>query len=45
MADDTLVGNMNTEWLLAYFAEKGVAPSLNQAALQKSLQLATEIFV
>jgi len=45
MADDALVGNMNTEWLLAYFAEKGVAPSLNQAALQKSLQLATEIFV
>lgn len=45
MANDELVGNLNTEGLLAYLEEKGAAPQLNQAALQKSLELAAEIFV
>jgi hydroxymethylglutaryl-CoA lyase len=45
MANDELVGNLNTEWLLEFLSEKGAAPELNQAALQRSLELATEIFV
>jgi len=45
MADDELVGNMNTEWLLGYFREKGHNLTLNEEALQKSLILANEIFV
>lgn len=45
MAHDDLVGNMNTEWLLHYLREKGEALTLNNAALEKSLQLAEQIFV
>lgn len=45
MANDVLVGNLNTEWLLDYLTEKNAAPKLNYEALQKSLQLANEIFV
>ncbi len=45
MANNELVGNMNTEWLLAFFKEKGQSLSINNQALQQSLQLATEIFV
>lgn len=45
MADDDLVGNINTEWLLQFFKEKGVLPQLNEEALKESLQLADQIFV
>jgi hydroxymethylglutaryl-CoA lyase len=45
MAGNDLVGNMNTEWLLAYLEEKGTAQHYNTAALETSLQLANEIFV
>lgn len=45
MANDDLVGNMATEWLLDYFNEKGITPQLNTATLQKSMQLADQIFV
>ena len=45
MANDELVGNMNTEWMISYFEEKGVLPELNKQALQESLQLASEIFI
>lgn len=45
MANNDLVGNMNTEWLLDYFAVKNAAPFLNIDALKQSLQLADEIFV
>lgn len=45
MAHDALVGNMNTEWLLQYLAEKNKAPQLNGAALEKSIRLAEQIFV
>lgn len=44
MANDALVGNMNTEWLLEYMMEKEAAPQLDKTALEKSLQLAAEIF-
>ena len=45
MANNTLVGNLDTEWLLSYLAEKKNSPQLNNAALQKSLHLAEQIFV
>ncbi|MCW3087851.1 MAG: hydroxymethylglutaryl-CoA lyase [Sediminibacterium sp.] len=45
MAQDDLVGNMNTEKMIAYFEEKGWPTRINQAALQESLELAGEIFV
>jgi hydroxymethylglutaryl-CoA lyase len=45
MANDELVGNMNTEWMIPYFAEQGLLPQLDQEALQESLRLAGEIFV
>jgi hydroxymethylglutaryl-CoA lyase len=45
MANDTLVGNMNTEWMITYFAGKGVLPALDGEALDQSLNLASSIFV
>jgi hydroxymethylglutaryl-CoA lyase len=45
MANDALVGNLNTEWLLQYFSEKGVAPQFDEKALEQSLRVAEEIFV
>ena len=44
MADDDLVGNMNTELLISYFNEHKVLAPLNQEALSLSIQLAEEIF-
>lgn len=45
MANDDLVGNMNTEQMVAYFEEQGIENNLNKNALARSLQIATEIFV
>lgn len=45
MANDELVGNMNTEWLIPHFKERHLLPPLNEKALAESLRLATEIFV
>lgn len=45
MAQDELVGNMNTEWMIDYFQSVKLLPAINTAALQESLQLAAEIFV
>jgi hydroxymethylglutaryl-CoA lyase len=45
MADDELVGNMNTELMIDYFNQQGILPPLNTAALQHSLQLADRIFI
>ncbi len=44
MADDELVGNMNTEWMIDYFVQHNMELPLNQEALTKSLQLAGKIF-
>jgi hydroxymethylglutaryl-CoA lyase len=44
MANDDLVGNMNTEWMINYFEEKQLLPPLNMTALEKSLRLASQIF-
>lgn len=45
MAGDELVGNMNTEFIVAYLQEYNRPTHLNDEALRQSLQLATEIFV
>jgi hydroxymethylglutaryl-CoA lyase len=45
MAQDDLVGNMNTELIISYLEEKKLVSGLNKNALQKSLELASEIFV
>jgi hydroxymethylglutaryl-CoA lyase len=45
MAQDDLVGNMNTELIISYLEERNLINGLNKNALQKSLQLASEIFV
>ena len=45
MANDDLVGNMRTEWMIDYFKKKKLSNDFNEDALAKSLQLASEIFV
>lgn len=45
MAGNDLVGNMNTEHMISYLQGKDLLGNLNQEALQKSLQLASEIFI
>ena len=44
MADDVLVGNMNTEWMIDYFNKENLLPPLDMQALEQSLSLAEEIF-
>jgi hydroxymethylglutaryl-CoA lyase len=44
MANDELVGNMNTEWMIQYFEENALSPQLNKEALAESLRIASEIF-
>ena len=45
MAGDDLVGNMNTELMISYLEENKLIKGLNKDALQKSLELASRIFV
>lgn len=45
MAQDELVGNMDTTVMIDYFEEKGLLQSLNRTALQESLRIAGEVFV
>lgn len=45
MADDEMVGNMNSEWMIAYFEENMLLDNLNKEALNESLKIAGEIFV
>lgn len=44
MANNDLVGNMNTEWMINYFKYQDALPQLNFDALQNSLTIAAEIF-
>ena len=44
MAKDELVGNMNMEWMIHYFKEKGRLVPLDFAALQNSVSIAEKIF-
>lgn len=45
MADDELVGNMDTELMIQYFKEQQLLPALNEDALKESLRIAGEIFI
>ena len=45
MANDELVGNMNTEWMISYFEKNNIATGLNKEALEESLRIAGEIFI
>jgi len=45
MADDELVGNMDTELMIPYFEEKGLLNNLDHTALQRCSQMAATIFV
>ena len=44
MANDDLVGNIDTEWLISFFEQYDKMPGLNKTALAKSLTLANDIF-
>jgi hydroxymethylglutaryl-CoA lyase len=45
MAGNALVGNMDTEWMIRHFREKGLLGDLDEGALADSLRLAGEVFV
>ena len=45
MADDELVGNMDSELMVDYFEEHGLLPGLNKEALTDSLRMAAEVFI
>lgn len=45
MADDELVGNMDTELMIPYFKEKGLVDELDMEALERCSRMASEIFV
>jgi hydroxymethylglutaryl-CoA lyase len=45
MADDELVGNMNSEWMIDYFKQRNLLPELNAEALGESLRMAGKIFI
>ncbi len=45
MADDELVGNMDTELMIPYFEEQNLLTDLDKTALDKCSRLAAEIFV
>ncbi len=44
MANDELVGNMNSELMIQFFEGQNLLPALNKEALQESLRIAGEIF-
>lgn len=44
MADDELVGNMNTELMIPYFEEKGLLTGIDKDALHEALMIANQIF-
>lgn len=45
MADDKLVGNMDSELMIQYFKELGYCKDIDADALRESIKLAGEIFV
>jgi hydroxymethylglutaryl-CoA lyase len=44
MADDVLVGNMNTEWMIGYFESLGFNLNINKPALETASAIAGNIF-
>ncbi|HMG67445.1 MAG TPA: hydroxymethylglutaryl-CoA lyase [Chitinophagaceae bacterium] len=45
LANDELVGNMDTEFMIGYFKERKLLEPLNEEGLKESLQIASGIFV
>ena len=45
MADDELVGNMDSELMINYFEQNNLLTVLNKEALAESLRIAGEIFI
>ncbi|HUM65494.1 MAG TPA: hydroxymethylglutaryl-CoA lyase [Chitinophagaceae bacterium] len=45
MANDELVGNMDSEWMIKYFDELIMLPELDKEALAESLRIAGEVFI
>jgi hydroxymethylglutaryl-CoA lyase len=45
MADDELVGNMDTELMIPYFNEKKILNNLDETALKECSRMAAEIFI
>jgi hydroxymethylglutaryl-CoA lyase len=45
MANDELVGNMNTEWMINYFESRGTKTGIDKNALLDSLAIAERIFI
>jgi len=45
MAQDELVGNMDTLYMINMFRQQGLLPDLNQDALNKCVRLAGEVFI
>lgn len=45
MANDELVGNMNTEWMIDHLEGQGYQLHLDKEALENSLRIASEIFI
>ena len=44
MAEDELVGNMNSELMIPYFNKLGVLKNINHEELQKAILMASKIF-
>jgi len=44
MAQDSMVGNMNSEWMIPYFEGKGLLEGIDKNALLKSLAIADQLF-
>ncbi len=45
MADDELVGNMDTELMIPYFEQQGLIPGLDKGAMKEALKIANQIFI
>lgn len=45
MAEDELVGNMDSELLIPYFTQLGLLPHIDHAALKKASAMAAKIFI
>ena len=45
MAEDELVGNMNTELMIPYFQQTGLLKNINESALNKAVEMASKNFI
>lgn len=45
MANDELIGNMNSEWMIQFFESNNLIINLNKEALVESIQLAEKVFI